>query len=54
MAGVKPCNQDPSYKQQGNRLYPPQNAEEIWTQLQGTIAAALQQMYGRENLAVCN
>ena len=56
MAGVKPCNQDLFYNQQSNRhgLYPPQNAEEIWTQLPGTIAAALQQMYGRENLAVGN
>ena len=56
MAGVKPCNQDPPYKQQSNRqgLYTPQNAEEIWTQLPGTIATALQQKYGRENVAVGN
>ena len=56
MAGVKPCNQDPSNKQQSNRhgLYPLRNAEEIWTQLPGTFAAALLQMYGRENLAVGN
>ena len=53
-AGVKPCNQDPSYKQRSNRLYPPQNAEEIWTQLPGTIAATLEQRHGRENLAVGN
>ena len=40
MAGVKPCIQDPPYKQQSNRqgLYTPQNAEEIRTQLPGTIA----------------